>query len=113
MTDRIDLGPAATTMAQLVRNTRDDDLAKPTPCADYTLGDLLDHVGGLAIAFTGAAQKDIGESSAMAPSGDASRLEPGWRERNPIYRLYHLLNHLNLFGEAYRGQVMAVASQFT
>jgi protein-ribulosamine 3-kinase len=40
-------------------------------------------------------------------------LEPGWRERSPIYRLYHLLNHFNLFGEAYRGQVMAVVSQFT
>jgi fructosamine-3-kinase len=39
-------------------------------------------------------------------------LEPGWRERNPIYRLYNLLNHLNLFGEAYRGQVMAVVNQF-
>jgi fructosamine-3-kinase len=40
-------------------------------------------------------------------------LEPGWRERNPIYRLYHLLNHLNLFGETYRGQVMAVVRHFT
>jgi fructosamine-3-kinase len=39
-------------------------------------------------------------------------LERGWRERNPIYRLYHLLNHLNLFGEAYRGQVMAVVNRF-
>ena len=30
-------------------------------------------------------------------------LEPGWRERLEIYKLYHLLNHLNLFGASYRG----------
>lgn len=39
-------------------------------------------------------------------------LEAGWRERNPIYQLYHLLNHLNLFGGAYRSQVMAVIDRF-
>jgi fructosamine-3-kinase len=39
-------------------------------------------------------------------------LEPGWRERNGLYALYHLLNHLNLFGDAYRGQVMTLVSRF-
>ncbi len=28
-------------------------------------------------------------------------LESGWRERLPLYQLYHLLNHLNLFGVSY------------
>lgn len=28
-------------------------------------------------------------------------LLPGWEQREPIYRLYHVLNHLNLFGTAY------------
>ncbi len=28
-------------------------------------------------------------------------LTPGWRERWPLYNLYHLLNHLNLFGKSY------------
>ncbi len=32
-------------------------------------------------------------------------LEPGWRARFPLYNLYHLLNHLNLFGRGYLGQV--------
>jgi protein-ribulosamine 3-kinase len=40
------------------------------------------------------------------------RLEPGWRERTPIYQLYHLLNHLNLFGGGYHSQVMAIAKRF-
>lgn len=34
-------------------------------------------------------------------------LEPGWRERNRLYQLYHLLNHLNLFGTGYLEPVMA------
>jgi fructosamine-3-kinase len=33
-------------------------------------------------------------------------LAPGWHTRFPIYNLYHLLNHLNIFGRSYLGQVM-------
>jgi fructosamine-3-kinase len=32
---------------------------------------------------------------------------PGWRERAPLFNLYHLLNHLNLFGASYLGAVRA------
>ncbi|MDA1329971.1 MAG: fructosamine kinase family protein [Chloroflexi bacterium] len=39
-------------------------------------------------------------------------LETGWQERLPIYNLYHWLNHLNLFGPAYRSQVEAVLNRF-
>lgn len=35
-----------------------------------------------------------------------------WRERAPLYNLYHLLNHLNLFGSGYRGAVRAVLARF-
>jgi protein-ribulosamine 3-kinase len=28
-------------------------------------------------------------------------LTDGWREREPVYKLYHVLNHLNLFGLSY------------
>jgi fructosamine-3-kinase len=27
--------------------------------------------------------------------------EPGWQQRRALYQLYHVLNHLNLFGEGY------------
>lgn len=43
---------------------------------------------------------------------EAFALESGWRERNPLYQLYHLMNHLNLFGRSYRAQVMAVVDRF-
>ena len=35
-------------------------------------------------------------------------LERGFRERFPIYNLYHLLNHLNLFGFGYINQVKTI-----
>lgn len=31
-------------------------------------------------------------------------LQAGWRERVDLYQLYHVLNHLNLFGGGYGGQ---------
>jgi len=31
-------------------------------------------------------------------------LEPGHETRNDIYQLYHVLNHLNLFGSGYLGR---------
>jgi fructosamine-3-kinase len=36
----------------------------------------------------------------------ALKLEPGWRERQPLYRLWPLLVHLRLFGESYAGSVV-------
>ncbi len=37
----------------------------------------------------------------------------GWRNRFSLYNLYHLLNHLNLFGRGYHGQVMGVVRRYT
>ena len=39
-------------------------------------------------------------------------LERGYRSRFPIYNLYHLLNHLNLFGRGYHGQVISILRRF-
>jgi fructosamine-3-kinase len=36
---------------------------------------------------------------------DEMPLDPGYESRKPLYNLYHLLNHLNLFGSGYAGQV--------
>jgi uncharacterized protein (TIGR03086 family) len=79
----VDLTPAARRLADLVSGVPDDTLDAPTPCPDYTLGDLVDHVGGAAVAFTGAAVKDTGNATAQGPSGDASRLGDDWRTRIP------------------------------
>ena len=40
-------------------------------------------------------------------------LEPGYARRRDLYNLYHLLNHLNLFGGGYLSSVMAIIRQYT
>lgn len=40
-------------------------------------------------------------------------LDDGWRERAPIYNLYHLLNHLLLFGGSYRSQIRQICDRFS
>lgn len=82
MTDLTDLGPATRQLAELLANVADEQLTAPTPCAAYTLGDLIDHVGGLALAFTAAAAKDFSLTGA-GPSGDAARLPDDWRTTIP------------------------------
>jgi uncharacterized protein (TIGR03086 family) len=79
----VDLEPATRRMADLIRAVPDERLGGPTPCPAYTLGDLLDHVGGLTLAFTAAATKDTGAIGAQGQSGDASRLGHDWRTRIP------------------------------
>lgn len=39
-------------------------------------------------------------------------LEPGYHSRFDLYNLYHLLNHLNLFGESYLGSVMSILRKY-
>jgi uncharacterized protein (TIGR03086 family) len=79
----VDLEPAAQRLGDLVGSVPDELLDAPTPCPAYTLGDLVDHIGGTALAFTGAAAKDTGDATSQGPSGDASRLGDDWRTRIP------------------------------
>jgi uncharacterized protein (TIGR03086 family) len=78
-----DLEPAARQLAKLVEGVDPQRLDAPTPCPDYTLGDLLEHVGGLALAFTWAARKEFPEGDSQAPAGDASRLPADWQTTIP------------------------------
>ncbi|TYB49505.1 TIGR03086 family metal-binding protein [Actinomadura chibensis] len=82
MTAMPDLAPAARRMAGLLAGVRDAQLDAPTPC-DMPLGALLDHLNGLTLAFTWAAEKEFPEGPSQPPSADASRLPPDWRTRIP------------------------------
>ena len=44
---------------------------------------------------------------------DAWPLESNWRERVELYKLYHLLNHLNLFGCSYLDSCLQIVRRFT
>ena len=38
-------------------------------------------------------------------------LDSGYETRKPLYNLYHVLNHFNLFGGAYLGQAQRMTEQ--
>lgn len=42
---------------------------------------------------------------------DAAPLAPGHEQRRMLYNLYHVLNHLNLFGAAYRERAEAMTAE--
>jgi uncharacterized protein (TIGR03086 family) len=73
--DTIDFGPATRTLAGLVGGVRDDQLEDPTPCPDWTVADLLRHIGGLTLEFTASAQKQT------TPARAREGLTDGWRHR--------------------------------
>jgi uncharacterized protein (TIGR03086 family) len=83
----IDLGPAAREVSRLLDGVKDDHLDGPTPCPDYPVAALLDHMMGLSIAFTWAARKSAAEeggSDESAPGlATAAHLDPQWRTSLP------------------------------
>ena len=78
----LDITPATALVTDIVTGVRDDQLSSPTPCEGTPVGGLLDHIDGLCLAFTAAAEK-----RALPGAGpgniDASRLGPEWRSRIP------------------------------
>jgi uncharacterized protein (TIGR03086 family) len=70
-------------MTALLAGVSDARLDARTPCPDYSLGDLVEHVGGLAVAFRSAAAKELGEFTSQAPQPSAARLGADWRVEIP------------------------------
>jgi len=64
--------------------------------ADLAMTELF---GGFAAPFYGA-------------YAELWPLEPGYEERKDLYNLYHLLNHLNLFGGSYAGSVRSIVARY-
>ncbi|MEV4714909.1 TIGR03086 family metal-binding protein [Micromonospora sp. NPDC049374] len=79
-----DFEPAARALKALLPGVTDDRLAAPTPCQSWAVGELLDHLMGLTLAFRTAAEK--GPDPAPNGPGDpsADRLDPQWRSRLPV-----------------------------
>ncbi|WP_456425679.1 fructosamine kinase family protein [Rhodocaloribacter sp.] len=107
-----------------------DALLPRRPEASLLHGDLwsgnfmVTREGGAALidpaAYFGHAEADLAMTELFggfdARFYDAYRearpLEPGYAERRDVYNLYHLLNHLNLFGEGYAGSVASVLLRY-
>jgi uncharacterized protein (TIGR03086 family) len=82
----LDLDPPVRQLRALLLGIDDHDLTATTPCAEWTVGDLLDHIMDFTRAFTQAAQKltDAPGTSTPAPRPSADRLPPHWRSRLPV-----------------------------
>ena len=65
--------------------------------ADLAMTELF---GGFAPAFYSAYQ-------------EVNPLQPGYEQRRDMYNLYHLLNHLNLFGGGYLSSVLRVLNRYS
>jgi len=51
------------------------------------------------------------EADFYAAYNEAWPLQTGHQERRTLYNLYHIINHLNLFGRGYLGQAVSMAEQ--
>jgi uncharacterized protein (TIGR03086 family) len=80
MTSPRDLSPAAAQLAALARGAGKDDLLRPTPSADYLVGDLLEHVDGLSRGLQAAARKESVPAEELR-DGNRHQLRPGWGDR--------------------------------
>ncbi len=88
MADRVplDFDPPVRQLRALLLGVDDDELTAPTPCADWTVAALLDHLMGLSYAFTQAARKrdDAPGVDGAPPLPSAQHLSRHWRSRLPV-----------------------------
>lgn len=76
----IDFMPACHRMVELLSGVGDDQLAGPTPCADYAVRDLIEHVDQVARGFTALARNEDDDAAAGAAiDGDDWRTSVGVR----------------------------------
>ncbi|MBB2948091.1 uncharacterized protein (TIGR03086 family) [Actinoplanes lutulentus] len=87
MADRVplDFDPPVRQIRALLLGVDERDLTTPTPCPGWPVAALLDHLMGLAYAFTQGARKrsDIG-AGGPPPEPSAEHLSRHWRSRLPV-----------------------------
>jgi fructosamine-3-kinase len=90
----------------------------PTPAllhGDLWTGNMLVHEGRLVAlvdpaCYYGDAEADIAMLDLFSAPPDEFRqaygaLEPGWRERQPVYQLFYAIAHVRLWGPTYHAMV--------
>lgn len=92
---------------------------------DLWLGNLISGPGGVPVIVDpathfGWAEAELAMTSlfgqfdteAYIAYEGVRPLAPGYHDRIDIYNLYHLLNHLNIFGKMYLSQVQSILRQY-
>jgi uncharacterized protein (TIGR03086 family) len=81
MGEHIDLAPAGQALLQTIAGVTDAQLELGTPCEGRSVGQLIQHLVGLTLAFRAAADKELGPLTDTAPDADGwPALEEGWRD---------------------------------
>ena len=92
---------------------------------DLWIGNLISGPGGIPVIIDpavhfGWAEAELAmtnlfgqfDAEAYVAYEGVRPLEPGYRDRIDIYNLYHLLNHLNIFGKVYLPQVQSILRRY-
>ena len=85
MADRVplDFDPPVRMLRALLLGVADDELPWPTPCTDWTVAALLDHLMVRSHAFTVAARKRT-DAPHGSSTPSAQHLPAHWRSRLPV-----------------------------
>jgi uncharacterized protein (TIGR03086 family) len=67
-------------MIDLLAGVADDQLIGPSPCTDYTVGDLIEHVDQVCHGFSTLAHQDTGGQQGTGSGAGATHFGPGWRD---------------------------------
>lgn len=73
-----DLRPACQAMTEVLGRIAEDRFDDPTPCREYTVADLIDHVDLVVRGATSLALGDGAALSGAAGGPEPVHLEPGW-----------------------------------
>jgi uncharacterized protein (TIGR03086 family) len=88
----IDLNPACEAMIEVLAGVADDRLTSLSPCTEYTVGDLIDHVDLVAQGATALAL------GSKLPDTGYSHLEPDWRDT--------IAQHVRALGKAWNNSAV-------
>ena len=80
---RPEIETAATRMASIVAGVDDAALTDPSPCAEYSVAALLDHIDGFVGAFTAAGTRTDTGADGPPGAGSADHLRADWRSALP------------------------------
>lgn len=78
MTD-VDFKIVTDRVIDLLDGVKDEQLADPTPCERYTVGQIVNHFLGLCLAFTAAARGERGPHNDAPPGVPAATPPEDWR----------------------------------
>jgi uncharacterized protein (TIGR03086 family) len=74
----IDVNPAGEQMIEVLDGVTESQLSGPSPCTEYSVGDLVDHVDHLSRLFAALARHDPAELQNVGAAPTTVHLEPDW-----------------------------------